>query len=174
MNRKARAAAHRAEQIQDRAEYIQTLRNRIDELNAQRRPNKQQMAQLERSREQAETKFRQMYEITPEQAEIEVKRLESRAQNLGHLQEKLQEKISAFDEERTAFAVEYQKRKWLAATRPDKERIKEELARLSKAAGAGQSPKEALRRNKSERALDDMTKIRQPERRRERDYDRGR
>jgi archaellum component FlaC len=94
-NREAMTARHKAEQITDRAEYIQTLQNRIDQ---------QRNAQLERSLRQAEKMFRQMYKIAPQQAEHEAQRLEDRARSLGHLREKLSEKIAAFDEERAVFA----------------------------------------------------------------------
>jgi ATP-dependent exoDNAse (exonuclease V) alpha subunit len=63
----ARRLKHRVEQIKQRTQDVKNARNR----------------------QTAENYFKQMFKITPQQAEAEIKRLEDRAQSLGHLREKL-------------------------------------------------------------------------------------
>jgi len=99
-NSEIMAVQHRAAKILQRANEIQDLSNRITQ---------QRNTQLERALKQAENTFRQMYNITPEQAESEMQRLADRRWALERSREKLRENILALDEEREAYAREHQR-----------------------------------------------------------------
>jgi len=154
-----------AENIHERAVYIQSLNGKIKELQSGRQrmgifENKKlidsQITQLERAREQAENAFFREYKIKPEQAPAEIKRLDDRARSLGHLQETLQNKIMPFSEKKNIFMIEYQRQKLLAELNPNEQNIYDKLEELNQGNSA-QTTRERLSRVQSERVLDIVT-----------------
>ena len=111
----------KSEEMLERAEQIHSMDERLDELRVKRqgmglftkkfedkKTIDHQIQQHERLREQATGYFKRKYKIDPEQAELEVERLEATAKSKKHLSDKLQEKITSLAPEREAFLLDYQ------------------------------------------------------------------
>jgi len=164
--KEARKLKQREEQISERAEYIKGLNKKLDELRTQRQSmglfqSKKtiagDIAQTERTIEQAENYFEQRFRITPNRAEAELKRLEDRGRSLGNLQVKLQDKIAPLVEEKNAFALGYHQQTLLADSRPDRQKIHDRIAELENLTRAKiPSPQVIYARNEAERKLNNM------------------
>jgi hypothetical protein len=141
----------RAEEITERAKQITAMGER---LKTGRHP-KQQAQQLERSYEQATSYFKRTYNFAPENAELEVRRIEATAKSKRHLQDKLQEKLTPLVEKREAFLLDYQWQKLYAELNSNKQEIYDHLAKLEKEnRPLRQSVQDNLARVRAERALD--------------------
>lgn len=131
--REIRILRFKTEEMTQRAEEIDYKKNLIDRLKSGRqKPDKEQMRRLEYSLVQAEKTFRREYDVAPEQAAEQAKRLEDRARSLGHLKERLQDKLTPFAEEKDIFMLEYQRQKLLVEISPYRQRIYDRLAQLEK------------------------------------------
>ena len=156
-----------AEEIEERAGNIHRIAEQIDELKAKRQgmsvfQSKKEIdadiQQFERVHEQATNYFTRTYQFTPEQAELEVKRMEATAESKRHLQDKLQEKITPLKEQREACLLDYQWQKLYAELNPDKQEIYNYLAKLEKDNRLQrQSVQDNLARLRCERVLDVIT-----------------
>ena len=153
--REANSLRIKAEEITERAEQINAMRGRLDELRAGGRQSKQQAQQLERSENQATAYFKRTYNFGPEQAAAEAARLEADAMSKNHLHDKLREKATPPAEERETVLLEYQWQKLHADINPYKQEIYDHLAKLKKESRARrQSVQDDLTRMRCERALD--------------------
>lgn len=156
-----------AEKITERAEHIQTTKERIEELKTQRQgmgvfASKktvcEQIHRLERSHEQATDYFRQKYHIAPEEAAAKVKQLEYKAKDMERIQERLQDRLNPLETDKEAFTLEYQRQKLLAEINPNSQRIQEELTQLDKKSRSHeQSVQDKIARTQSERTIDIVT-----------------
>ena len=153
----------KAEEIQERAEHIQAMQGRLEELRAKRqgmgvfeskRDIDNQIQQHERTHEQATAYFKRMYRIEPEQATAEVTRLEAAAQSKRNLQDRLHEKLRPMSEEQEVLRLEYQRVKLLADISPDRQKTYDRLTELGK---ESQSTRDNLARLRCQRTLDTIT-----------------
>jgi len=157
----------KAEEMTERAEQIQAMSKRLDELKDRRQSMgffeskteiESQIQQHEHLLEQATAHFRRTYQFSLEQAPTEIKKLETAMTSKKHLQEKLQEKITPLAEEKEAFLLEYQWQKLYAELNPDRQDIHDHLAKLEKESRQhSQSVQDNLARLRCERALDVVT-----------------
>jgi uncharacterized protein YoxC len=154
---------NKTENIIERAEYIQSMGEQLEELKAKRHKtgnNKTidtQIKQLERSYEQARTHFERTYYVAPDKSAAEVKRLEYKAKDIKSIQERLQDKLTPLVEDKGAFAAEYQRQKLLAEISPDGQTIQERLTQLDNDSREGQSTQDNLAWLQSERELNIVT-----------------
>ena len=156
--REANSLRIKAEEITERADHINAMGERLDELRAGGRKNKEQAQQLERSHEQATNYFRRTYKFGPEQVGLEVERLETDAMSKKHLQDKLQEKLVPLAAEREAFLLEYQWQRLYAELNPDRQEIYDYLDKLEKDSRLQrQSVQDNLARLRCQRTLDSIT-----------------
>ena len=153
----------KAEEMTERAEQIQAMSKRLDELKDRRQSMgfferkkeiESQIQQHEHLLEQATAHFRRTYKFDLEQAQGEVAKLETAMTSKKHLQEKLQEKITPLAEEKEAFLLEYQWQKLYVELNPDRQRIYDRLDELEK---DSHSVQDNLARLRCERALDVVT-----------------
>ena len=131
----------KADEITERAENINTMQKRLEELAEKRRKMgisqtrqdiDDQIKRLERSHSQALTTFKREYNINPTQAETEAKRLTNQAKSKQHLHERLNDKLSPLAQDKNTLALKYQRQKLLNYINPDKQKIQDELSRLNK------------------------------------------
>lgn len=158
----------RMDKIKEDAEHILVMRGKLDELKTKRHEigfykNKktidEQISYLERSREQAEKHFKRSYYITPEQAVVEIKRLEYKSKDTERIQERLQERISPLEVDKKSFTLEYQKQKLLAEINPNGQRIKDKLTQLDKENHLSEkTAQDRIARLQSERNIEKVTK----------------
>ena len=151
VEREIRALKHRAEKIDEHAPQVRDKHGRAH--------------------------FKRIYGVELEQADAEIKRLESRARSLGHLREKLREKSAAFVEERNGFEAEYQRQNSLMEISAYKQQIHDRLAQFSNESRP-QSPKDRLAYIQNERIfaekIEELTRPPKDDKTRRRVYERGR
>ena len=128
IERKKIVAIAKAEEVGERAEYIQSLQEKM----AKMRGKKQDVSMLLRSHEQAVSYFKREFGIGLEGAETVIKQLELQAEGLGRTAKSLQDKLPPLLADREAFKQEYHKRRLLADIRRDRARILERLERLER------------------------------------------
>ena len=130
-----------AEEITERAENIQDIKSRLYDLQTKRRSmgvftNRKdidkQIQHQQRAESQATDYFTRTYKINPEQAEVEITRLEKIAEGKSNLHSKIQGKLKPLIEQREHNIFEYQRQKMLLEIRPDKEEIHKRLTELEK------------------------------------------
>jgi len=164
--REMRSLQFRVEKITERADNIQDLGRRLDELRAERQAkglfeNKKwidgQIGHLERSQEMARTNFKREYYVFPEEAAAEVKRLEYKTRDLAYIQERLQDRLAPLNTEKDVFMIEYQRQMLLAGISPNGQAIYGQLAQLNKTAIQEESTQGKLARIQSERVLNLVT-----------------
>jgi len=162
-----RIAQLKAEEIEERAEYIKTLKNRINELEVQRKGmgilarNKdkkeveEQIKTTERSHERAVEYFERTHKIAPTGASNEIKRLVISVRNMHQTKERLRAKLSPLLEDKIAVAKEYHKQKLIAEISRDRERIRRRLERLEKEIEGNLAVKDKLMRGKILESLEE-------------------
>jgi len=155
--REANSLRIKAEEILERAEHIQNMRQRLDETRAGRH-DRQQTQQLERAENQATNYFKRTYKFDHEQTAAEVARLETAAHSKKQLQERIQEKLTPLIEEQKTLLLEYQQQKLFADIRSDRQEIYDRLTELEKESlSNSHSVQDNLARLRCERALDTIT-----------------
>jgi len=155
-----------AESIEQRAEEIHALGARVEELQAQRQEmslftNKktidEQIHTHARSHERAQSYFEREYRISLEDAPMEIKRLESKSEDLTEKLKVLENKLPTMLYDKEEFKLEYHKRKLLADISRDREKIFDRLERLEKETNKARlSPKEELAKMRSKGELDKL------------------
>ena len=160
---KIQSLRFRAEMIAERMEQIQTMRERLAELNAKRQcigyfENKkiidEQIWRIENACKQAEHAFQKEYYIPPHEAQAEVKRIEYKQRDLEQARKRLQDRLVPLSAEKDVFAFEYHRRKLLAGISPHEQSIQDQLAKLDKEALQGLSAQEKISYLRSGRILD--------------------
>ena len=139
--REMNIARFTAEEISERAENIQAVKSRLDELRYKRRSMgiftdkkfiDNEIQQIERTHEHTTAYFKKTYKVDPEQAGAEVARLEKIAENKSNLHIKIQDKLKPLKEQQELTLFEYQKQKMLVEIRADKQGIHNSLSELEK------------------------------------------
>ena len=167
IERKKITTRNNAEEIEERAGQIQSTMKRIEELRNQRQRTAlggnikkidEQIQSLVRSHEQAGRYFLQKYQITPEEALTEIKRLEIETKSMERTKERLQAKLPTLLTEREAFKQEYLKQKLLIDIRHDRQRIYDRMEKLDREIRKNSlSPKDEIARLQSEAGLTKVT-----------------
>ena len=167
VSREVNSLRMKAEEITERAEQINAMGQQLDALRGKRQDMgffegkdtiDHQIQKHEHLHNQATAYFRRTYKFDPEQAELEVERLEAASQSKNHLQDKLQEKITPLVEEREAFLLEYQWQRLYAELNPDRQEIYNHLDKIEKESRLRrQSAKDDLARLHCQRALDTIS-----------------
>ena len=152
----------KAEAIDERFKHIQSQKAQITEKKA----NRQEASTLSRLHEQAVSYFKQEFRITPEEANAEMKRLESQSGELERTKKTLEDRLSPLLMDREAFKAEYHKRRLLAYINRDRARVLARLERLEKETRDKLSPKEIMSRLKITNQLDRVERERVRERNR--------
>lgn len=178
----------KVEEIEERAEHIRSLKNRIDEMRTKR----QDTSMLSRSHEQAVSYFKRIYHISPEESKTKIYQLESQAHDLAIAVKSLQDKLPPLLVDMETFKHEYHVQKILTDVHHDRQRIFYRLEQLEKETQGKLSPKSLIAYTQSEANLDKVSEqefekilqdmlpeyreifIRERERVRERDRDRSR
>jgi len=199
--REMQSLRFKSERIIERSKNVDVLKRRVLELKAQRQQtgllqNKgfidSQIQQIENAHNQAVFTFKSEYNVNPEEANAEAKRLDYRAKDLEKASERLQDGFAPLVDEKNIFMLEYQRHKLFLELAHDGQKIKEDLLNLNKKALHSLSPKEKLAYTQSERLLEMITErsfqrildelapeqayklIKLRERERAREYERGR
>jgi len=149
--------------IIDRAKLIDTYRKQAETLRAERQKTgilrskqgiDEQIHSVQRKQEQATRQFQQSFRIKPEQAQAEIKRLETAVAEMSRKQEQLQASLPAMVFDRDSFKAEYYKRRLLADISRDRQRILDRFEQLeNEMSNRNLSPKERLARMRSESSL---------------------
>jgi len=168
LRREMQAMRTTAENIDERAEHIRNTKSRLDELKAEREnmgffTNKKDIDSLiqkhERSYEQATSYFAREYNISPEQATAEIKRLEQKATDKQRIVAELQNKLDPIKSQQDEFLLEYQKQKLLADISHDKQKIYNRLSELEKQSQPQkQSAQYIISQTENQRILDSISK----------------
>jgi len=93
----------------------------------------------------------------PNEAQLEIKRLEIKAKKLQKTSEKLQDKLASFVAEKDVFMHEYQRQKLLVGLSADGQEVQEKLSHLDKNALQKLSAHQKLAYMKSSRVLENIT-----------------
>jgi len=160
MQRNKFATLAQAEDIGERAANIQSLRIRLSEMKATR----QDTSIIFRSYEQALNYFKREFNVAPEQASEEIKRLESKARELTQKLVPMQKRLPPLLIDRDTLKSRYHQRRLLADISRDRERILARLEQLEKETRDKLTPKENMARLKIVSGLDDKKVEREMER----------
>ena len=157
----------KAEEINERAEHIENMKYRLDELKAEQRSMSifkskknidKQIQRHEHDYSYTLEYFEYAYKIKPQQTGAEVTQLEHIVENKKHLQAVLQEKLTSLTENQDKVVYEYQKQKLIADTSHDKEKIYKRLAELERESRPQkQSAQYAIMRERNQRLLDSVS-----------------
>jgi hypothetical protein len=160
-------ARAKAEDLSERAEYIETMENRLDELQAERRSMSifqskkaidEQIQQQEKDYIYATEYFEYAYKIKPEHAGAEIERLEKIAESKKHLQDKLQSKLTPLIEEQDKTVLQYQRCRIYADISHDREKIYNRLSELEQQSRPPkQSAQYVIMRAENQRILDSVS-----------------
>ena len=163
IERKENTARTMVESIEERADWIQDLNERVGKLQSQRQEmeilrNKkaidEQIQSLEKSRKQAENTFKRVYNIVPKEAPAEIKRLESTITDMEQTRAQLESSLPPLLVDKEAFKKEYHKQKLLADISRDRQKILDRLEQLERETCKNKlSARENIARQKSEREL---------------------
>ena len=164
--RESQSLRFKSERIIERAKNVDVLKKRIAELKTQRQKigllrNKSfidsQLQQIENAHNQATFTFKSEYNVKPEEATAEAKRLDYKAKDLETASKRLQDGLAPLVVEKDAFMLEYQRHKLFLEIAHDGQKIKEDLLNLNKKAVQNLSAKEKLAYTQSERLLEMIT-----------------
>jgi hypothetical protein len=121
----------KSEQIDERAKYIQSIKERLEQLKSEPRtgktPHNEQIKRLEKSVEQAEDTFKRKYFIDPDQATTEITRIEYKIKDMEIMRLRTEDKLSPLIEDKNAIVLDYQRQKLLAEISPNAREIQEKL-----------------------------------------------
>ena len=157
-----------AEQITERAEYINTIKTRLDGLKAERQKMgffkskkkiNNQIKQFENSHNRAVNSLKFDFNVTSEEVPEQIQRLEDKAKDQKQLQERLKNKAVEMETEKEAFAFKYRRQRLFAEVSPERGKIFGKLEQLEKKVRIQtQSPYYALTQIQRGRELDVITK----------------
>jgi hypothetical protein len=160
-------ARAKAEDLSERAEYIEILKNQLEELQAERRSmsifqNKkaidEQIQRTQKDYDYAAEYFEYAYKIKPEHAGEEIERLEKIAESKKHLKDRLQSKLTSLIEEQDKTVLQYQRCKIYADLSHDKQKIYDRLSELEQQSRPHkQSAQYVIMREKNQRLLDSVS-----------------